>query len=155
MDSSTIFLENLKCHFNVNSIRSLAEKLDYSWSIILNWSSGRSSPSIHQLNDIAYKLGVHVSELLIEKNTFTIQTPIWKDNVHNTLIQNLGVLRLECDIHESFFNQDINYIFGMSYRSFLRYINGKNKNLNLDTLDKLAKIFNTETYKLLESEDRI
>ena len=36
--------------------------------------------------------------------------------------------------------------------TFLRYINGQNKNLNLKNLDKLANILSVKTYELLERE---
>ena len=40
----------------------------------------------------------------------------------------------------------------MSYRSFLRYANGKNKNINLKKIDIIAEILSVESYKLIESE---
>ncbi len=152
MDSSEVLIENLKQYYKVNSLRDLAGKMNCSINVVLNWSSGRSSPSIQQLDDIAYHLGVEISELLVENNSFTIETPIWRDNVTMTLVKNLGKLRLEKDIHESFFNEDIFEEYNMSYRAFLRYVNGKNKRVNLNVLDRLSKIFNVEVNILLESE---
>lgn len=152
MSSSEILIENLKQHFKVNSLRGLAEKLNYSVSIVLNWSSGRSSPSIQQLDEIGYYLGVEVSELLVEKNIFDFETPIWRDNINMTLVSNLGKLRLEKDIRESSFYEDVSVEYNMSYRTFLRYVNGHNKRVNLNSLDQLSKIFNVEVKTLLESE---
>lgn len=153
MGSSKILLTNLKRHYKVNSVRSLAEAMDYSRNIVLNWSSGRSSPSIEQIDDIAYRLGIEVSQLLVERNSFTIETPIWRDNIEITLKNNLGRLRLEKDIHERIFNEAIDE-YGISYRAFLRYVNGQNKRVNLSILDKIATILSVEPFELLESEMR-
>lgn len=154
MGSSDILLENLKCHYEVSSINLLAKKISYSRSILLNWSSSRSSPSLVHLNNLAYNLGIEVSQLLIKDNKFTIDTPIWRDGIENTLKNNLGRLRLEKDIHEGFFNEDYSNVLEISYRSFLRYVNGKNKRINLLALDRLSVILSTETYKLLEWETK-
>ena len=154
MGSSDILLENLKCHYEVSSINLLAKKINYSRSILLNWSSSRSSPNLVHLNNLAYNLGIEVSQLLIKDNKFTIDTPIWRDGIENTLKNNLGRLRLEKDIHESFFNEDYSNVLEISYRSFLRYVNGKNKRINLVALDRLSVILSTETYKLLEWETK-
>lgn len=154
MDSSAVFIENLKRYYKVNSLRTLAGKMDYSISVVLNWSSGRSSPSIQQLNDIAYHLGIEVSELLVKNNSFSIETRIWRDHIDMTLVKNLEKLRLEKGIHESFFNDDIFGEYNMSYRSFLRYVNGKNKRVNLNVLDRLSEIFKVEVSSLLESEKK-
>lgn len=152
MESSLILLINLKKKYDVDSIRLLADRMGFSKNILLNWSSGRSSPSIKQLDDIAYSLGVEVSELLIENNSFTIETKVWRDNVEATLVRNLGRLRLEKGIQQGYFNASCSDQLEISYRSFLRYVNGQNKHVNLAVLDTLAKIFNIETYKLLEKE---
>ena len=154
MSSSEILLKNLKCHYKVNSVRSLAGRLNYSQDIVLNWSSGRSSPNIEQIDDIAYRLCVEVSQLLIENNKFTIETPVWKDNIEITLRNNLGRLRLEKDIDKSFFNEDTTDKYGMSYRAFSRNVNRQNKQINLSTLDRLAAILSVEPFELLESEMR-
>lgn len=146
IESKTILINNLKSYYNVRSIRLLARKMNYSHSILLNWSSNRSSPSISQLNEIAYNLGVEASQLLIENNVLTLSTPIWKDNVEKKLIENLDRLKLEKDINEKTFNENC----GMSYRSFLRFTNGKSKIINLRNLDTLACILSVNTYELLE-----
>lgn len=149
-----IFIDNIKRHFKVDSLRLLANRIGYKQSIVLNWSSGRSSPSLKQLDEVAYQIGVEVSELLTKDNVFTPKTPIWRDKIDVTLVRNLSRLRLEKDIHESFFNEYINKEQKMTYRAFLRYVNGKNKRVNLVALDRLAKIFNISTKELLESEKK-
>lgn len=155
MNYTEVLLSNLKRYFNVSSIRKLAIKLDYSSAVLLNWSSGRTSPSIDQINEIAYKLGIHINELFIENNEFTPETRTWKQYKKATLINTLRMKRLECAIHESYFNNDFENKHSMSYRAFLRYINGKSKNINLNTLDQLAKIFDTQVCVLLESETKL
>lgn len=151
--STIILLNNLTKHFNV-SRRGLGKKINYSVSIILNWSNGRTSPSLDQLNTIAYELGVNASQLLIEDNMFSIDTPIWRDNLKNVVMNNIGRLKLENDIHEkSYYDNGYNEI--LEYRSFLKYLNGHNKKINLVVLEKLAIIYKTEPYKLLESEEKL
>lgn len=154
MSSTEILLDNLKRHYLLDSSRALARKMNLSESLVLNWSSGRSSPSIKQIDEIAYMLGVEVYQLLILNNIFSVTTPVWKDKVEQTLIKNLGKLKLERDIHESSFYQSFNQDSKMGYRTFLRYVNGQNSNVNLEKLDRLAKILSVDTYELLESEKK-
>lgn len=153
MDSTQILLDNLKKHFAVTNLRALSKKINISTNIILNWSSGRSFPNIKTIDDIAYSMGVATYQLLIPNNTFNIDTPIWKDTVYKDLSKNLGRLKNEHDIHESsFYNQSLSH-YMMSYRSFLRYLNGQYKILNLKTLDILAQILSVKSFELLESGD--
>ena len=144
MSSTEIMLNNLKQHFLVNSYRKLAKKINISTSIVLNWSSGRSSPNLKNVDDIAYFLGIATYQLLIPNNTFNIDTPIWKDTLKSNLLNNINRLKYEKDIHESSFYKKVMSDNKMSYRSFLRYANGKNKNI--------AEILSVESYKLIESE---
>lgn len=130
MSSTEIMLNNLKQHFLVNSYRKLAKKINISTSIVLNWSSGRSSPNLKNVDDIAYFLGIATYQLLIPNNTFNIDTPIWKDTLKSNLLNNINRLKYEKDIHESSFYKKVMSDNKMSYRSFLRYANGKNKNIN-------------------------
>lgn len=152
MNSTEILLENLKRHFSVASNRYLAKKINVSTSIVLNWSSGRSSPNLKCIDEIAYFLGIATYQLLIPNNTFNINTPIWRDTVKIDLQNNIGRLKFEKDIHESSFYNLPMVHNKMSYRSFLRYINGKNKNINLKKIDILSEIFSVKSYELLESE---
>lgn len=152
MSSTEIMLNNLKQHFLVNSYRKLAKKINISTSIILNWSSGRSSPNLKNVDDIAYFLGIATYQLLIPNNTFNIDTPIWKDTLKSNLLNNINRLKYEKDIHESSFYKKVMSGNKMSYRSFLRYANGKNKNINLKKIDIIAEILSVESYKLIESE---
>ncbi|RGQ84025.1 hypothetical protein DWY77_05005 [Megamonas rupellensis] len=152
MSSTEIMLNNLKQHFLVNSYRKLAKKINISTSIVLNWSSGRSSPNLKNVDDIAYFLGIATYQLLIPNNTFNIDTPIWKDTLKSNLLNNINRLKYEKDIHESSFYKKVMSDNKMSYRSFLRYANGKNKNINLKKIDIIAEILSVESYKLIESE---
>jgi transcriptional regulator with XRE-family HTH domain len=120
----------------------------------MNWSSGRSSPTVEQVDEIAYRLGVQISQLLIEDNTISLYTPPWQDGARTALLTNLGRLRLEKDIHEDLFNYDTEDRCQMSYRTFLRYIKGTNSRISLDSLDRLSKILSVKSYKLLEFEVR-
>lgn len=149
MKSTYILLDNLIKNTEIDSIRSLTRKFGYSSSVFLNWSSGRSSPSLGQLNHIAYLLGVEISELLIYNNKFTLNTPIWKSDIEKILKFNLELLKIEKDINEYYFYKN-SYGDLMSYRTFIRYINESCKNINLHTLDKFAQIFDVKTYELLE-----
>ena len=152
MSSTEIMLNNFKQHFLVNSYRKLAKKINISTSIVLNWSSGRSSPNLKNVDDIAYFLGIATYQLLIPNNTFNIDTPIWKDTLKSNLLNNINRLKYEKDIHESSFYKKVMSDNKMSYRSFLRYANGKNKNINLKKIDIIAEILSVESYKLIESE---
>lgn len=152
MSSTEIMLNNLKQHFLVNSYRKLAKKINISTSIVLNWSSGRSSPNLKNVDGIAYFLGIATYQLLIPNNTFNIDTPIWKDTLKSNLLNNINRLKYEKDIHESSFYKKVMSDNKMSYRSFLRYANGKNKNINLKKIDIIAEILSVESYKLIESE---
>lgn len=152
MSSTEIMLNNLKQHFLVNSYRKLAKKINISTSIVLNWSSGRSSPNLKNVDDIACFLGIATYQLLIPNNTFNIDTPIWKDTLKSNLLNNINRLKYEKDIHESSFYKKVMSDNKMSYRSFLRYANGKNKNINLKKIDIIAEILSVESYKLIESE---
>lgn len=152
MSSTEIMLNNLKQHFLVNSYRKLAKKINISTSIVLNWSSGRSSPNLKNVDDIAYFLGIATYQLLIPNNTFNIDTPIWKDTLKSNLLNNINRLKYEKDIHESSFYKKVMSDNKISYRSFLRYANGKNKNINLKKIDIIAEILSVESYKLIESE---
>ena len=152
MSSTEIMLNNLKQHFLVNSYRKLAKKINISTSIVLNWSSGRSSPNLKNVDDIAYFLGIATYQLLIPNNTFNIDTPIWKDTLKSNLLNNINRLKYEKDIHESSFYKKVMSDNKMSYRSFLRYANGKNKNINLKKIDIIAEILSVESYKLIENE---
>lgn len=152
MDSTEIVLDNLRRHFAVCSYRHLAKKINISPSMILNWSSGRSSPSLKCIDEIAYFLGIATYQLLIPNNNFDIDTPIWKDNVKICLLKNMGRLKFEMDIHETSFYKLSLGRNKMSYRSFLRYANGRNKNINLKKLDIIAEILCVSSYELIESE---
>ena len=152
LNSTKIVLDNLKRHFLVKSYRNLAKKINISVSVILNWSSSRSSPDLKNIDDIAYFLGVATYQLLIPNNSFNIDTPIWKDTLKTSFLNNLGRLKYEKDIHETSFYKKSMSNNKMSYRSFLRYVNGKNKRVNLKKLDIIAEILSVESYKLIESE---
>ena len=153
MSSTEIFLDNLKRHLSAKSLRDLAKKINVSEHIVLNWSSCRTSPSIMQINEIAYMLGVDCYQLLIPNNEFGVLTPIWKDNIGDTVKKNLGRVKLERGITESLFYEKYQRDTGISYRSFLRYVNGQNKNVNLNKLDKLSKLLYVKSYELLKGEN--
>lgn len=155
MNSTEIVLDNLRRHFSVGSYRNLAKKINISSSMILNWSSGRTSPSLKSIDEIAYYLGIATYQLLIPNNCFNINTPIWRDTVKTDLSNNIGRLKFEMDIHESSFYKLSLGNSKMSYRSFLRYANGTNKNVNLKKLDIIAEILSVNPYELIESEKKI
>lgn len=152
MNSTDILLNNLKKYFLTDSLRILSKKLNISVYIILNWSSGRSSPNIKNVDQIAYLLGVATYQLLIPNNSLSINTPIWKDTLNSNLLENLGKLKNEKDIHErSFYEENLGH-GKMAYRSFLRYVNGQYKRINLKTLDILADIFSVQSFELIQNE---
>ena len=97
-------------------------------------------------------MGIATYQLLIPNNIFNVDTPIWKDNVRSSLLKNLGKLKFEMDIHETSFYKFSLGNNEMSYRSFLRYVNGKNKSINLRKLDIIAEILSVRSYELIESE---
>lgn len=152
MTSNTILINNIKNFYNEDSIKKLASKMQLSYDILLNWSSGRSSPNLRHLNTIAYDMNIEVSQLLIENNSFSSSTPLWRDDLNLSFQNNLGKYRLEKNIHESTFTHDVENKYNMTYRTFLRYANGKYKKVNLNTVDRLCQILSIEAYKLLESE---
>lgn len=148
MRTIDILLNNLRKYYAIDSLRKLAKKIEISGDILLNWSSGRSSPRLEQLDAIAYRLNIEVSELLVQDIKISITSPIWRDNVQRNLIENLGRFKQEKDICKSWFKKNS---CSLSYWSFLFYVNGKNRTVNLKTLDELAKILDVRTYQLLES----
>lgn len=148
MRTIDILLDNLREYYAIDSLRKLARKMEISGELLLNWSSERSSPKLEQLDAIAYHLNVEVSELLVQDIEISITSPIWRDNVERDLIENLGRFKQEKDIRKSWFEKNS---CSLSYWSFLYYTNGKNKTVNLKTLDELAKILDVQTYQLLES----
>lgn len=152
MDSTEIVLDNLKRHFSICSYRDLAKKINISPYIVLNWSSGRTSPNLKSIDEIAYFLGIATYQLLIPNNIFNVDTPIWKDNVRMSLLKNLGKLKFEMDIRENSFYKFSVGNNKMTYRSFLRYVNGKNKSINLKKLDVIAEILSVRSYELIEGE---
>ena len=152
MDSTEIVLDNLKRHFSICSYRDLAKKINISPYIVLNWSSGRTSPNLKRIDEIAYFLGIATYQLLIPNNVFNVDTPIWKDNVRISLLKNLGKFKFEMDIHETSFYKFSVENNEMTYRSFLRYVNGKNKSINLKKLDVIAEILSVRSYELIEGE---
>lgn len=154
MDSTEIVLDNLRRHFSVSSYRNLAKKINISSSIVLNWSSSRTSPSLKNIDEIAYHLGVATYQLLIPNNCFNIDTPIWRDTVRMDLLNNIGRLKFEMDIHESSFYKLSLGNSKMSYRSFLRYANGTNKSINLKKLDIIAEILTVNSYELIIESER-
>ncbi|EJP6471873.1 helix-turn-helix domain-containing protein [Clostridium sporogenes] len=143
MNSKEILIENIRNNYDIHSIRDLAKKVNLSPSILLNWSSGRSSPSLIQLDHIAFILNIS-TPLLIKRNiNITIETPIWKEGVRQVFIENISRLKREYGFEET---------EGLSYRNLLLYASGSRKNINTVILDRIASVYKMETYKLLESE---
>jgi len=145
-----MLIDNLKHKYNVASLRALAVKMDFSANILLNWSSGRSSPNLEQLDQIAYHLGVDVFEILIEDNVFSEDTTPWRPGIENVFRKNIGRLKFEHGITEKYFIKDISTDIPINYKPFLRYINGENTKINLKTIDKMSQIFDVPPYELLE-----
>ncbi|WP_153050101.1 helix-turn-helix domain-containing protein, partial [Streptococcus suis] len=81
MRTIDILLQNLRKYHGVDSLRDLAKKIEMSGYVLLNWSSGRSSPKLDQLDKIAYLINVEVSNLLVQDIEISITSPIWRDNV--------------------------------------------------------------------------
>lgn len=150
MRTIDILLKNLRTYYGVDSLRDLAKKIEMSGDVLLNWSSGRSSPKLDQLDKIAYLTNVEVFNLLVLDTEISIISPIWRDNVERNFIENLGRYSQEKGIHKSWFDENP---CGISYGAFRYYINGNNKTVNLNTLDELAKILGIQTYQLLESRE--
>lgn len=143
MECKEILIENIKGKCGTESFRSLSKKINISVAILLNWSSGRSSPSLKQIDDIAFLLNIYTPLLLKKEQTFDVTTPVWKEGVRRCFLDKTRKLKSEkeyLDLEE------------MNMRNFLLYINGKRKLINCLTLDKIAKMFNVEVYELLEGE---
>ena len=92
MRTIDILLQNLRKYHGVDSLRALAKKIEMSGYVLLNWSSGRSSPKLDQLDKIAYLINVEVSNLLVQDIKISITSPIWRDNVKRNFIENLAHL---------------------------------------------------------------
>lgn len=90
MRTIDILLQNLRKYYGVDSLRDLAKKIEMSGDVLLNWSSGRSSPKLDQLDKIAYLTNVEVFNLLVQDTEISIISPIWRDNVGRNFIENLG-----------------------------------------------------------------
>lgn len=169
MSSTDILIQNLKSYSlhefslsNANpirkskpdSMRSIAKKINFSQSVLLNWSSNRSSPNIEQIIEIAYIINTEPYQLLIENNS-ALWSPMsyFKPYTINDFYNNLRTLRLEKGIHQNIFDNDYSCSYDMTYREFLRYINGKNKNFTLKALDIFAEILQVEPYMILKGRD--
>lgn len=148
--SKEILLKNLKRYCKCESNRVVAKKLGLSLNVIKNWSSGRSSPSIRQIDEIAFIMNVEVSQLLIPDNLFTLDTPLWKEGALKIFSVNLGKLKNEKGITEKNFDKIYNNVSDINYRRFLDYIRGDVKRLNLKKLDQLSRMLSVEPHKLLE-----
>ncbi len=143
LDSKEILIENIKDNYNIHSMRDLAKRINLSPSILLNWSSGRSSPSLSQIDYIAFTLNIS-TPLLIKRNIhIDVETPIWKEGVRQVFIENISRLKREYEFEET---------EEFTYRNLLLYASGCRKNINTVILDRIASVYKIETYKLLESE---
>lgn len=80
-------------------------------------------------------LSIEVSKLLIPITNFT--SPVWRGNIDSTLIENLECYKQERNIHKIWFQINSN---NLKYESFFYYLNGKNKSINLKTLDAFSKL---------------
>lgn len=147
--SKEVLLKNLKNYCNCYSNRALAKKLGISLDVVKNWSCGRSSPSIKQIDEIAFRINVEVAQLLIPDNTFTLDTPLWKEEVLNDFVVKLGRLKNEKGITEKYFEINYRDFSDINYRRFLDYIRGDVKKFNLKKLDQLAVMLCIEPYELL------
>ena len=125
--------------------------LIFSGDMFLNWSSGRVSPKLNQFDEIAYSMNIAVSELLIRDDELSFISPIWRDNIERTLLENIERYKHEHNINKSQFRENSS---NLKCEKFLYYLNGKNKTINLKTLDKLAKLLKVQTYQLVEKENK-
>lgn len=149
ISSVEILLDNLQRYYSCSSYRSLSKKIPFSVNVVLNWSSGRTYPSIKQIDKIAFFIGIDASHLLIPNNCINIDTPPWKDRLNETIVYNLGKIKCEKALTESTYPDNA----GITYRTFLYYLNGHISNLNLSKLDKLAIILDVKPYQLLERKE--
>ena len=153
LKSQDVLVDNIKRYYSVGSIRKVPVGFGISHSVLLNWSGHRSSPSIMQLDSIAYEFNVSTHLLLEREVDFSSSLSIYKVDlmgIEEIFYENVGRLRYECDINVIKFNEKMESKIGMTYRTYLAYVNRKRKRVNLAVLDKLARLYRVESSELLK-----
>ena len=133
---------------SLNLIAKRINDKQLSVSILKNWSSGRTTPSLNQLTILAYHMSIHPSQLLIEDIQFSIGTPIWKDNIVDIFYSNFEKYNRRKQISPKNFDED-----KISYRSYRETLLTRSSTVSLKKIDTIASILDIETIKLLEEND--
>ncbi|WP_431770185.1 hypothetical protein [Streptococcus gallolyticus] len=133
---------------SLNSIAKYINSENLSLNILKNWSSNRSSPSLYQLNELAYYMSVHPSQLLIEDIQFAIDTPIWKDNIIDVFYSNFEKYNEKHLNWSNDFDESL-----MSYRTYLEILRSRRESISLKKMDIIATILGIKTVSLLEDNN--
>ena len=131
---------------SLNSIARVINNSELSINVLKNWSSERSTPSLHQLELLGYYMSIHPSQLVIDNVEFSlVNTPIWKDNCVDVFYSNFERYNRKRKDFPKYFNEDL-----MSYRTYRTILMSKRSSVNLKTIDKIAELLKIETAKIFD-----
>lgn len=152
--STSIVVQNIYKYYGwkdskLDSLSSIAKYINdpiLSVNVLKNWSSGRSTPSLNQLELLGYYMSIHPSKLVLEELEFSLdQTVIWKDNIVEIFYSNFEKYNRQRSDFPKFFDEGI-----MSYRSYREALIAQKSSISLGKIDKIAEILSVETAKILE-----
>lgn len=152
--STSIVMNNIYSYYkqknpNLNSLESIAKYINdpnLSINILKNWSSGRTSPSLYQLELLGYYMSIHPSQLVIEGVDFSIEsTMLWKDDIEEIFYSNFEKFDRKKTEFPKFFKEEL-----MSYRSYRENLLNRKKSISLNKIDKIANILNIDAATILE-----
>lgn len=155
--STSIVVQNIYKYYRwkdskLGSLKSIARYINdpiISINVLKNWSSGRSTPSLHQLELLGYYMSIHPSQLVVEELEFSLDRMlIWKDNIVEIFYLNFEKYNRQRKDFPKYFNEEL-----MSYRSYRETLIAKKDSINLDKIDKIAKILSIETAEMLEEQN--
>ncbi|WP_073945512.1 hypothetical protein [Streptococcus salivarius] len=152
--STSIVVQNIYKYYRLkdsklDSLKSIARYINdpvISIDVLKNWSCGRSTPSLHQLELLGYYMSIHPSQLVIEELEFSLdRTPIWKDNIVEIFYLNFEKYNRQRKDFPKYFDEEF-----MSYRSYRETLITKKSSISLEKIDKIAKILSVETATIME-----
>lgn len=155
--STNIVMNNIYSFYGqenskLKSLRAIAKYINdpnISLNILKNWSSGRSSPSLQQLELLGYYMSIHPSKLVTNEVVFSVgDNMIWKDNIVNVFYSNFERFDRQKTIFSKYYKEEL-----MTYRSYRECLLRRKNSINLNKIDKIAEILGITTADLLEVDN--
>lgn len=155
--STNIVMNNIYSFYGqenskLKSLRAIAKHINdsnISLNILKNWSSGRSSPSLQQLELLGYYMSIHPSKLVTNEVVFSVgDNMIWKDNIVNVFYSNFERFDRQKTIFSKYYKEEL-----MTYRSYRECLLRRKNSINLNKIDKIAEILGITTADLLEVDN--